>query len=96
MQNCKGGEMSDGITDAVSYDQRAFDDWKRREIISFLSKMSKKELVDELAKREGVVHHIVNADQKWYLCIDHIEIGYERLCYAGGDTGAARILVVKE
>ena len=46
--------MSDGITDAVSYDQRAFDDWKRREIESFLSKMTVKELCDELAKRDGV------------------------------------------
>jgi hypothetical protein len=86
--------MSDGIADSASYDQRAFDDWKRREIIAFLSKMTIKELVDELAKREGVVHHIVNPDQKWYLCIDNIEIGYERLCYAGGDAAAARILVV--
>ena len=46
--------MSDGITDAEREGREIAEEWKRREIQSFLSMRTTKELVEELAKREGV------------------------------------------
>ena len=51
--------MSDGITDAVTYSQQSFNDWKKREIQTFLSLRSTKELVDELSRREGVRQYTI-------------------------------------
>ena len=84
--------MSDGITDAAKADQQSFYDWKKKEIQTFLSMRTPKELIDELAKRDGVKTYMIPDKQLWRIeCsdngmyIDNAHHGY----------GAARILVVK-
>ena len=81
--------MSDGITDNVTYSQQSFADWKRREIQTFLSLRSTKELVDELSKREGVTEYPVYPEWVYTL---HI-MGKDNDVFKT-DTGSARILVV--
>ena len=78
--------MSDGITDAEREGREIAEEWKRREINSFLSMRTTKELVNELSKREGVKEIIIQP-YEWY----QISGGKEQW-----DTGIgpARILVV--
>ena len=84
--------MSDGITDNVTYSQQSFADWKKREIQTFLSMRTTKELVEELAKREGVEEIICpDPDSGYCVALDRSD-GKEIDISAG--TGAARILVV--
>ena len=83
--------MSDGITDNVTYSHQSFSDWKKREIQTFLSLRSTKELVDELSRREGVQTIEIPDDEFWWV---------QQSCgWVPGKTykgkGAARILVVK-
>ena len=79
--------MSDGITDAVTYSQQSFSDWKKREIQTFLSLRSTKELVDELSKRDGVMHIPTEHDTVYTMSIGGDVIGIGNADY---------ILVVKE
>ena len=62
------------------------EEWKRREIQSFLSMRTTKELVEELAKREGV-KEIVVQPYEWY------QVSGEKEQWDHG-LGPARILVV--
>ena len=83
--------MSDGITDAVTYSQQSFNDWKKREIQTFLSLRSTKELVDELSKREGVWHDMVTPNGRY-----EIHIIDDREDITKKDFGPARILAVTD
>ena len=85
--------MSDGITDAASYDQRAFDDWKRREIKTFLSMRTTEELVDELCKRDGVTEYPVELE--WLYSLHVMGKGHDIFTMNDGKK-AARILVVTD
>ena len=53
--------MSDGITDANRMTLHDIEIWRQRTKEEFVSKLTKKELIDELCKREGVSTHIVDA-----------------------------------
>ena len=79
--------MSDGITDAVTYSQQSFNDWKKREIQTFLSLRSTKELVEELSKRDGVKNIPTEHDTAYALSTKGDVIGIGNADY---------ILVVKE
>ena len=78
--------MTDGISDAAKADQQNFNEWKKREIQTFLSLRSTKELVEELAKREGV-KEIIILPYEWY------QVSGEKEQWDTG-LGPARILVV--
>ena len=78
--------MSDGITDAEREGREIAEEWKRREIAAFFSYRTTKELVEELAKREGVKEIIVQP-YEWY------QVCGEKEQWDHG-TGPARILVV--
>ena len=79
--------MSDGITDAVTYSQQSFNDWKKREIQTFLSMRTTKELVDALKGREGVMNIPTEHDTVYTMSIGGDVIGIGNADY---------ILVVKE
>lgn len=86
--------MSDGITEHVTYQQRDFDEWRDREIKSFLSKLSTKELVDELCTREGVKEIVAYPYDSYRIVrYKHDNPSFVEEC---GDTGPARILVVTD
>jgi hypothetical protein len=78
--------MSDGITDAEREGREIAEEWKRREIQSFFSARTTKELVDELSKREGVRRLELGKNETY--CI----ASKERHCIFGDN--AATILVV--
>jgi len=79
--------MTDGISDAAKEDQQNFNDWKKREIQTFLSLRSTKELVDALKGRVGVMNIPTEHDTVYTMSIGGDVIGIGNADY---------ILVVKE
>jgi serine phosphatase RsbU (regulator of sigma subunit) len=84
--------MSDGITDAQRESQEAYDDWRRREIKTFLSMRTTEEPVDELRlHRKGVDYYQVHDDGMYSLHV--MSKGHDHMAT---NNGKYLILVVKE
>jgi len=83
--------MSDGITDANRMTLHDIEIWRQRTKEEFVSKLTTKELVDELCKRGCVTTIIVEDDERTGFC--YIVNGNDK---ATKVWGAATILVVKE
>jgi len=81
--------MSDGITEDVTYSHQSFSDWKKREIQTFLSLRSTKELVDELSRREGVKEYPVELE--WAYTLHVMGKGHDVFTT---NNGSAKIFVV--
>ena len=85
--------MSDGITDANRMTLHDIEIWRQRTKEEFVSKLTTKELVEELCKREGIEIIDVPDERKWYTTVtDECGFGIE----AGHGWGEATILVVKK
>ena len=82
--------MSDGITDANRMTLHDIEIWRQRTKEEFVSKLTTKELVDELCKRGCVTTIIVEDDERTGFC--YIVNGNDK---ATKVWGAATILVIK-
>jgi len=78
--------MSDGITDAEREGKHYIELWKERERDRILSEFTKKEIVEELCKREGVKEIWIEPYERYAIIPERSDSVH--------DTGAARILVV--
>jgi hypothetical protein len=85
--------MSDGITDAEREGREIAEEWKRREINSFLSMRTKKELVDALVNRDNVKTYMIPDKQLWRIECSHNGMYIDDTHHG---YGKVRILVVKE
>jgi len=87
--------MSDDITDAATHLQRNFDKWseREREIESFLSKLTKMELLEELCKREGVKEIVVPLEHTY--CLNRYSKQFGGFCGSDFGDGAVTIIVVR-
>ncbi len=92
--------MSDGITDAEADALKTYELWQKSEIRKFLSDRTMEELLDELAKREGVTIHKITKNEegvinKYIPCgFQGMEKKSENLQW--GIYGGATILVIEK